>query len=491
MPARREQRHVSPTSRPRGPLLVALCTALLLLLLASAASAGTTFTITGRGWGHGVGMSQWGAYGLAKQGKGYREILQHYFTGIGFKTIDNPIVRVRLRSGLGAARLTCDAAYTVQGSAKPFTIPAKTAATITYASGRYRVVAGSWSRSFSSAVTFTPSKGNLRVLTASDIGKTGAYRGTVRIVRVDGRLMIVNHVPMESYLRGVISREVDPDWPAEVLKAQACAARSEAEWNRRAKKANWDVYCDWHTQVYGGVGYEAKRTDAAIVATAGIVPAYNGTAILAVYFDCSGGQTEDVKNVWGGDYPYLKAVDDPTDEVAPLHTWGPLRRSAAQLTAALGSSCKGTLKAITVTKRGKSPRIVWANVVGSGGTTKVSGDTLRWQLGLNSTWATFKSMSAASSANARPALAKGDAVTLSGRLYPALTDGATVTLRYRKAGGDWQTRAVATERHTERLADGSTAAYSAYAVALKPGSTTEYSFASGSARSPVTTVTVR
>ena len=66
----------------------------------------STFTITGRGWGHGIGMSQWGAYGLAKHGSGYTTILKHYYTGIGFTTVKNATVRVLLRSGLQAVKLT-------------------------------------------------------------------------------------------------------------------------------------------------------------------------------------------------------------------------------------------------------------------------------------------------------------------------------------------------------------------------------------------------
>ena len=41
-----------------------------------------SYTFTGRGWGHGIGMCQYGAYGMAKMGLKYDEILKHYYTGI-------------------------------------------------------------------------------------------------------------------------------------------------------------------------------------------------------------------------------------------------------------------------------------------------------------------------------------------------------------------------------------------------------------------------
>ena len=132
-------------------------------------SSQTAFTINGHGWGHGIGMSQWGAYGLAKQGSTYKEILKRYYTGIGFSTIGDPTVRVLLRSGIGTVQLSCPYPFTVRGSADSVTIPAGTTATTTYVGGKYRVVAGSWSRDFTAAVTFTPSRGQITVLTQTDL----------------------------------------------------------------------------------------------------------------------------------------------------------------------------------------------------------------------------------------------------------------------------------------------------------------------------------
>ena len=124
--------------------------------------------------------------------------------------------------------------------ATTLTIPAGTTATTTWADNAYHVVAGDAVQDFAIPPTFTPTKGSLLVLTATDLGDTGAYRGVVRVLRASGALMMVDQVPLESYLRGVIPHEVSPSWPAEALKAQACAARAYVL-NSRKPSQSWDV----------------------------------------------------------------------------------------------------------------------------------------------------------------------------------------------------------------------------------------------------------
>ncbi len=280
------------------------------------ATEACAFTITGRGWGHGIGLSQWGAYGLAKHGSSYKSILRHYYTGVGFTAVKNATVRVLLRSGLQAVKLTCANDFTVRGGAGAVTIPGGTTATTTYVSGKYKVVAGGLSKVFAAAVTFTPTRGQLDVLTATDLRQTGRHRGTISVAASGGSLMMINHVALESYLRGVVPHEVSPSWPAASLKAQACAARSYAERARRVATGQWDLYCDVRSQAYGGISWEASATDAAVKSTAGIVPSYEGQPIQAFYFSSSGGHTESIELAWQtSPLPYLKGVEDPYDSV--------------------------------------------------------------------------------------------------------------------------------------------------------------------------------
>ena len=118
------------------------------------------------------------------------------------------------------------------------------------------------------------------------------------------------------------------------------------------------------------------------------------------------------------------------------------------------------------------------------------GSTLRVKLGLNSAWATFKSMSIKPADAEKVRISGGQSVTLSGRVYPALASGAAVKLYYRRSG-TWQKRSVATIRHSQNLGDGHTARYSSYSITLAPTQTTQYYFVNGGARSPRTTITVR
>jgi stage II sporulation protein D len=473
----------------RGKL--ALAGALVLLVFigvsgpASAFSSQYTFTITGHGWGHGVGMSQWGAYGYAKHGWDYKAILKHYYTGITLSEVADSVIRVNLRSGQSAIKLSCPNDYTVQGTGAASTIPGGTTATTTHTSSGYRVVAGSLRKTFTAAPTFTPSAGSLRLITKTDLGDDGAYRGKIKVV-YSGGLMMINHVPLESYLRGVVPHEVSPSWPRESLKAQACAARAFALGSKQPSKA-WDVYCDVRDQAYAGVGIEDSRTDAAVRGTAGVCPTYDGKPIVATYFSCSGGHTESVQYVWGGTLAYLKGVSDPYDYYGTLHDWGPLRRSQSQIGNPLGAS--GSPRAVYTVKRGASPRIVKAAIIASGGTKYIDGSSLRMKLGLNSAWAVFRSMGISPAARDDASITAGGRITLKGRLYPALADGASVTMNF-YYDGRWRSRSVTTSRTAESLAGGYTARYSLYSESVSPGQTTKYYFSSGKAKSPVTTITV-
>jgi stage II sporulation protein D len=478
----------------RGKLALAGALAVL-TLLASAGAAGawsseSEFLINGHGWGHGIGMSQWGAYGYARRGWSYRQILKHYYTGIGFATAPTTSVRVLLQRGMGSAKLSCPNAYTVQGTGNAFSIPAGTVATTKYVDGVYRVVAGTLTHDFKAPVTFRPSRGALRVLTTTDLGDTGPYRGVIRVVRSGTSLLMVNAVSLESYLRGVVPHEVSPSWPVEALKAQACAARAYALRSLKPPTSLFDVYCDVRSQTYAGIDSEDARTDAALRATAGVVPTYGGSAIAAFYFSCSGGHTENIEDGWPGaaSSPYLKGVDDPYDYYGSRHDWGPLRRTAAQVGGPLAA--KGSLRAVYRVERGASPRIVKAALIGSGGVTFMGGNELRMKLGLNSTWAVFTSMSISPAPRDHASISPGDSLTLKGRIYPALAEGASVKLML-SYDGTWHSRSVATSRASEDLGSGYTATYSAYSAVIRPAQATKYYYSFGAAHSPTTTVTIK
>jgi len=215
----------------------------------------------------------------------------------------------------------------------------------------------------------------------------GTYRG--RIVAHGGGAL-VNVVKLEGYVEGVVPNEFPASWPQPALRTEAVAARTFAIANQGAH-GSFDVYDDTRSQVYGGKGTEIAASDRAVHASAGKVVTYRDRPITAYYSSTSGGHTEDVQFAFIGatPEPYLHGVKDPFDAISPYHTWK-RTLSAGSMASALSGLYSGRLEKITVLKHGVSPRIVYARVVGSGGSSRVSGPTLETRLGLMSTWDRFK-----------------------------------------------------------------------------------------------------
>lgn len=148
----------------------------------------------------------------------------------------------------------------------------------------------------------------------------GRYRGKVEIFpNAQGRLTVVNTVDLETYLRGVVPKEMGAwEFPSiEALKAQSVAARTYAVANRGKRAAdNFDMGDTVADQVYGGRDGEQPLTDRAIQETEGLFATYGGKPIQALFMANCGGHTVDVADVFGGDAPYLKAA--PCYPVKPL-----------------------------------------------------------------------------------------------------------------------------------------------------------------------------
>ncbi len=363
--------------------IITIAIALLLATAAAGAEAKGRWVIKGAGYGHGIGMSQYGAYGSAKAGMGYRAILKQYYSGTEIGTDPGKTMRILLRpyqtrvsfkgaSAACGAKLNESRTYTAKRKGSKVSLRTK--------SGRRRGKCG-------------------RVLRATG-GKTviligkGAYRGAleVRPSGVPGRLNAINAVGIESYLRGVIAEESPSSWPLEALKAQAVAARSYALSSGVGGKG-FDAYDDTRSQVYGGIGAETARTNTAVTETANEVVLYAGKIAQTFFMSTSGGHTENNENSFlgGTPEPYLRGVPDPNEAKAgsSYHRWT-RKFSQRSLQAELRGLVKGRLKRIVVARRGVSPRIVKAKVIGSGGVTITNGPRLRALLGLPDTWATFK-----------------------------------------------------------------------------------------------------
>jgi len=126
------------------------------------------------------------------------------------------------------------------------------------------------------------------------------YRGDLIIAREkDGRLLLVNVVELEAYLKGVLVREISPKWPLDAIKAQAVAARTYALYQKEVMKDKlYDVTADVSSQVYGGSGSEKNRTNRAVNFTAGEVLTYDGKVFPTYFHATCGGVTENASELW-------------------------------------------------------------------------------------------------------------------------------------------------------------------------------------------------
>ncbi len=367
-------------TRPKA-LGVFLAMVITGLGLAPAAGASVSWLVKGHGFGHGVGMSQYGAYGYAKHGQDYRFILGHYYAGTSIGQVDGVrIVRVLLEISGG------DVAFSGATSACGQALDPG------HSYEAHRV--GSSVKLRSSAGGAMADCG--RKLRAAGRGRiaiagSGTYRGALEVVPTDsdaGALNVINALPVDQYVKGVIPNESPASWPAAALEAQAVAARSFAL-SVSVGGNGFGLYNDTRSQVYEGLGSETASTNAAADATRGQVLMYGGEIAETYFSACSGGHTESVQNVFfGPSIPYLVGVPDPYDFYCPLHDWT-LKFSGAEISAKLGSYLDGSLKKVVVTKRGASPRIVWARLYGTGGVTKARGDQLESALGTYSDWMSF------------------------------------------------------------------------------------------------------
>jgi len=365
--------------RFRPPAL--LLSLALSLALAAPARAAVDWVVHGRGFGHGVGMSAYGAYGYALHGKDHRFILGHYFTGTTIGKLPGPrIVRVLLDIsdedvGFSGATSACGEALDPQRGYEAHRIANSVA--LRSAGGKRLANCGRRLRA--------AGEGTIA------IAGLGTYRGALETVPTEsetGSLNVVNALTVDQYVKGVIPNESPPSWPAEELKAQAIVSRSFAL-TGGVDGNGFDLYSDTRSQVYEGLESEYSSSNAAASATRGQVVEYGGQVAETLFSACSGGHTESVVNVFGSSIPYLVGVPDPYDYYCPLHTWT-LRFSGPEISSKLSSYLDGRLKQVVITKRGVSPRIVTAKLVGTGGVSTVTGAQLEAALGGYDTWMSFR-----------------------------------------------------------------------------------------------------
>src|SRR5438105_12134472 len=178
------------------------------------------FFVTGHGWGHGIGLSQYGAYGYAQHGLKYDKIVAHYYPGTTLGQAPSSKVRVLLGSGKRRVTVSAETTFVVKDGAGK----------------SHRLAGGSYSFGPGFKLKLDPAKQPQALpgpLLVSPGGKPLSlngtpYRGALQVARVGSALQVVNVVGLDLYVMGVVPREMPKEWPAEALKAQAVVARSYA-----------------------------------------------------------------------------------------------------------------------------------------------------------------------------------------------------------------------------------------------------------------------
>ena len=378
-----------------------LLTPVLALLLApSAAEAATTWVVRGAGFGHGVGMSQYGAYGFAQQGLGYERILAHYYRGTRLTPAPGRPVRVLLQASRGSVRFR--GAARASGGRK---LDPRVTYVARRASGGGISLAGAGKRvgTFEAPLRVNPGRAPMRLMGRALNGLASAtYRGSFELSPgAAGGVTAVNSLALDSYVQGVVAGEMPSLWDLDALRAQAVTARTYALATRKSGGV-FDQYPDTRSQVYRGVRGETARSSTAVRDTAGKILTFDGEPAVTYYMSTSGGRTENVELSFlnSEPKPWLKSVDDPYDDISPRHRWR-FRFTSARLGARLGAP--GRFRKVRVLKRGRSPRIVRARVYGSRGTRELTGAQVRARLGLHDSWAYFTKVSTSQVSRARSA----------------------------------------------------------------------------------------
>jgi stage II sporulation protein D len=229
-----------------------------------------------------------------------------------------------------------------------------------------------------------------------------AYRGEIEVfISSSGGLSVVNVIDLESYLRGVVPKEIGPrsNRELEAVKAQAVAARTYvlARGGGR-ERGDFDLHSTIADQAYGGRDAEDPTSDRAILETAGLVAFHGGQPIDAYFSSCCGGRTEARQEVWGLDpVPYLISVLDTPGGMADLDRaycnesrnfkWSAewdgdeilnvVRRYLPDVASTPVRGSIGEVRDLTITDRAPSGRIKWLRVETDIGDYRVHGDRVR------------------------------------------------------------------------------------------------------------------
>jgi stage II sporulation protein D len=223
------------------------------------------------------------------------------------------------------------------------------------------------------------------------------YRGSLHFIpATHSTFDVVNHVDIDSYLKGVVAKEMLPQFGIEAFKAQAIVARTYAlyEAHTAASARPWDLYSDTRSQMYGGIAAETDKSRSAVDETSGVVVAFGPPGqerIFKAYFSsCCGGASQSAAQAFGD--PDIEPLSDQgvgqRCAESPRFNWGPVVISKQELTRrfrAFGQARNrpekniASIRQIDIASRNASGRPVEFTVTDSRGQRYLlTGEQLRW-----------------------------------------------------------------------------------------------------------------
>lgn len=407
------------------------------VLRSAVPSVPESFVVTGSGWGHGIGLSQAGAYGQAREGRTGEEIVTHYYTDTAVTPVNDmmelavallhrvPTASLRTQptrvGATGAVRVSLAGGATVLGtSADTFgfryrrgqVLVTRTTEGVKTLVGAARSVRVTW------AGTRAAGPLGRRTTLVNLVGpgdsfsdRQHRYRfGTLDIRAISSTssapagLMVLNNVRLhDEYLYGLA--EVEASWPLAALQAQIMAARSYAyaQWKQGIRSG-----CLCHSDDGGGPYYDQTflgwvkvdegaysaawraAVDSTLVSpTEGKAITYRGTVITAYYTDSTGGRTRNNEDVWGDDpEPWARSVDDHWS-LDPANSrsfaqWRPRTRTQEAVATAFG--LQDVVSVVVTSRQSSGTALVMRATSSTGVTSTISGAAFRRAMELPSLW---------------------------------------------------------------------------------------------------------
>ncbi|GHG57403.1 hypothetical protein GCM10011331_25410 [Flavimobilis marinus] len=382
-----------------------------------------SFTVTGSGYGHGVGMSQFGAFQMAREGKSAAQILQHYYSGTSVVERATPsTVAVQVfgpepykfggyADTASATRFSASDAWTLRdadgkalrtGTAKD-TVQLKQTGSKVQATVRRDgkdedpIVRGTGFR-----LTFQGSTASL----SSRMGASYRY-GELVATNIGGKLNVVEELSLTHYLYGLA--EMPSSWGsnggAAALQAQAITGRSYAidriGADRKAA-CNCDLVDDVRDQNYTGWVKAGEGTNeqygkiwrAAVDATESssargqLLVGADGKPVTTYYYSSSGGRTANSEDVWASAQTHLKSVDDGYSLRAPGNTMRTWTRGLSQARAKeiFGLDSVVSIAVTATYSSGQMKTLTATSGTGVKASVTAKADVLRSRLGLPAAW---------------------------------------------------------------------------------------------------------